>query len=83
MDLNAKVVTNVEGYMVRKMDTYSISDHLSRSDKNSHLLNIFFFLGSACMYPCRKPASVTQLDARLTDDQEIAGSAPTDLQHSF
>ena len=29
------------------------------------------------------PASVAQLDARLTGDQEIAGSTPPGLQHSF
>ena len=30
-----------------------------------------------------KPALVAQLDARLTGDQEVAGSAPPQRQHSF
>ena len=29
------------------------------------------------------PASVAQLDARPTGDQEVAGSIPPDRQHSF
>ena len=35
------------------------------------------------MYGLQKPASVAQLDARLTGDQEVMGSTPTSRQHSF
>ena len=32
---------------------------------------------------CSWPASVAQLDARPTEDQEVAGSTPPGRQHSF
>ena len=35
------------------------------------------------IYSVRKPASVAQLDARPTGDQEVAGLTPRDQQHSF
>ena len=34
-------------------------------------------------FPCTEPASVAQLDVRLTGDQEIVGWTPAGGQHSF